>query len=125
MGKKDATGKSRSFDLRQLSYFCAVARTGSFAHAAQELGIAQPSLSEQINKLEQALGVTLFERFNRRIEITAPGAMLLPRARSLIEEAAAVPRTSRRIAKVSGGRCEWERFRRSCRISSLRFCTDS
>jgi LysR family hydrogen peroxide-inducible transcriptional activator len=91
MGKKDATCEGRRFDLRQLSYFCAVARTGSFTHAAEELGIAQPSLSEQINKLERALGVALFERFSRRIELTAPGEILLPRARSLIEEAAALP----------------------------------
>jgi LysR family hydrogen peroxide-inducible transcriptional activator len=91
MGKKDAAGKGRNFDLRQLEYFCAVARTRSFTHAAEELGIAQPSLSEQINKLEKALGGALFERFSRRIELTAPGAMLLPRARLLIEEAAALP----------------------------------
>lgn len=41
------------FDLRQLEYFCAVARTGSFTKAADDLGIAQPSLSEQIARLEE------------------------------------------------------------------------
>ncbi len=91
MGKKDLLRKGRSFDLRQLECFCAVARTGSFTRAAEELGMAQPSLSEQINKLEQALGEALFERFSRRIELTAPGATLLPRARALLEEAAALP----------------------------------
>jgi LysR family hydrogen peroxide-inducible transcriptional activator len=83
--------RGRSFDLRQLESFCAVARTGSFTRAADELGIAQPSLSEQIHKLEQALGVALFERFSRRIELTFPGEALLPRARALVEEAAALP----------------------------------
>jgi LysR family transcriptional regulator, hydrogen peroxide-inducible genes activator len=83
--------KGRSYDLRQLECFCAVARTGSFTRAAEELGMAQPSLSEQINKLEQALGGALFERFSRRIELTAPGETLLPLARALIEEAAALP----------------------------------
>lgn len=91
MGTKDVGRKGRSFDLRQLECFCAVARTGSFTRAAEEVGMAQPSLSEQINKLEQALGESLFERFSRRIELTAPGATLLPRARALIEEAAALP----------------------------------
>lgn len=91
MVKKDFIPKGRSFDLRQLECFCAVARTGSFTRAAAELGMAQPSLSEQINKLEKALGADLFERFSRRIELTEPGAMLLPRARALIEEAAALP----------------------------------
>jgi LysR family transcriptional regulator, hydrogen peroxide-inducible genes activator len=91
MGKKDVVRKGRSFDLRQLECFCAVARTGSFTRAAEELGMAQPSLSEQMNKLEQALGGALFERFPRRIELTAPGETLLPLARALIEEAAALP----------------------------------
>ena len=91
MEKKDLVRKGRTFDLRQLECFCAVARTGSFTRASEELGMAQPSLSEQINKLEQALGGALFERFSRRIELTAPGAMLLPRARALVEDAAALP----------------------------------
>ena len=91
MGKKPFSGKGRSFDLRQLECFCAVARAGSFTRAAEDLGMSQPSLSEQISKLEQALGADLFERFSRRIELTAPGATLLPRARALIEEAAALP----------------------------------
>ena len=91
MAKKELVRRGRSFDLRQLECFCAVARMGSFTRASEELGMAQPSLSEQINKLEQALGGALFERFSRRIELTAPGAMLLPRARALLEEAAALP----------------------------------
>ena len=91
MGKRDVVRKGQTFDLRQLDCFCAVARAGSFTRAAAELGMAQPSLSVQIHKLEQALGETLFERFSRRIELTAPGAALLPRARALIEEAAAFP----------------------------------
>jgi LysR family hydrogen peroxide-inducible transcriptional activator len=91
MAKKEAVRRGRSFDLRQLECFCAVARTGSFTLAAEDLGIAQPSLSEQINKLEQALGWPLFERFSRRIDLTAPGATLLPKARALIEEAEALP----------------------------------
>lgn len=82
---------TRALDLRLLEYFCAVARTGSFTRAAEELGMAQPSLSEQIKKLEGSLGAPLFERLSRRIELTPLGAALLPKARALLEEAAALP----------------------------------
>ena len=91
MVKKEPVRKGRNFDLRQLECFCAVARAGSFTRAAEELGMSQPSLSEQIHKLELALGGALFERFSRRIELTAPGSTLLPRARALLEEASALP----------------------------------
>lgn len=81
----------RTLDLRVLEYFCAVARTNSFTRAADELGVTQPSLSEQIKKLEGLLGAQLFERLNRRIELTPLGEALLPRARALLEEATALP----------------------------------
>ena len=81
----------RAFDLWQLECFCAVARTGSFTKAAAELGIAQPSLSEQVAKLEQSLGAPLFERLSRRTELTPLGDALLGRAQALIDDAAALP----------------------------------
>jgi LysR family hydrogen peroxide-inducible transcriptional activator len=68
-----------------------VARTGSFTKAAEELGIAQPSLSEQIARLEQGLGAPLFERLNRRIELTPLGDAILGKAKALVEDAAALP----------------------------------
>lgn len=83
--------RTRSFDLWQLECFCAVARTGSFTKAAEELGIAQPSLSEQISRLEHGLGAALFERLNRRVELTPLGEAILGKARSLLEDAAALP----------------------------------
>jgi len=85
------TSRLRGFDLRQLEYFCAVARTGSFTKAAEELGIAQPSLSEQIARLEHSLGAPLFERLNRRIELTPLGEAILGKAQALLEDAAALP----------------------------------
>lgn len=85
------TMRVRGFDLRQLEYFCAVARTGSFTKAAEDLGITQPSLSEQIAKLEQGLGAALFERLNRRIELTPLGEAILGKAQALLEDAAALP----------------------------------
>lgn len=81
----------RGFDLRQLECFCAVARTGNFTRAAEDLGIAQPSLSEQIARLEQGLGGALFERLNRRIELTPLGEAILGKAQALLEDAAALP----------------------------------
>lgn len=81
----------RGFDLRQLEYFCAVARTGSFTKAAEDLGIAQPSLSEQIARLEQGFGAALFERLNRRVELTPLGEAILGKAQALLEDAAALP----------------------------------
>ena len=83
--------RTRGFDLWQLECFCAVARAGSFTRAAEELGIAQPSLSEQIAKLEHGLGAALFERLNRRIELTALGEAILGKAQALLEDAAALP----------------------------------
>ena len=80
----------RGFDLRQLEYFCAVARTGNFTKAAEELGIAQPSLSEQIARLEQCLGGALLERLNRRIELTPLGEAILGKAQALLDDAAAM-----------------------------------
>src|SRR6185436_16902404 len=77
--------------LRQLEYFCSVARTGSFTKAADELGVAQASLSEQITRLEQILGAPLFERLNRRIELTPLGEAILGKAQALIDDAAALP----------------------------------
>ena len=81
----------KGFDLRQLEYFCAVARTGSFTKAAEDLGIAQPSLSEQIARLERGLGAPLFERLHRRIELTPLGEAILGKAKALVEDAAALP----------------------------------
>lgn len=83
--------RSRAFDLRQLECFCAVARMGSFTKAAEDLGIAQPSLSEQIARLEHSLGAPLFERLNRRIELTPLGEAILGKAQALLEDAAALP----------------------------------
>jgi LysR family hydrogen peroxide-inducible transcriptional activator len=85
------TLRTPGFGLRQLEYFCAVARTGSFTKAAEDLGIAQASLSEQIARLEKSLGAALFERLNRRIELTPLGEAILGKAQALIEDAAALP----------------------------------
>lgn len=71
-------------ELHQLRYFCAVARTGAFTRGAEEEGVTQPTLSQQIRKLEASLGVALFERRGRRVRLTQPGMRLLPIAQEVL-----------------------------------------
>jgi len=68
-------------DLRALECFAAVADEGSFSRAADRLGIAQPSVSQQVGKLERELLTSLFERSSRGVSLTPSGRSLLPSAR--------------------------------------------
>lgn len=72
-------------EFRVLEYFLAVTREGNISAAAQSLNLSQPSLSRQLKDLEEELGVTLFIRGNRRIELTEEGLVLRKRAGELIE----------------------------------------
>ncbi|MGD0437838.1 MAG: LysR family transcriptional regulator [Bryobacteraceae bacterium] len=74
-------------EFHQLRYFCAVARTGSFTRAAEEEGVAQPSLSQQIVKLEQTMGSRLFDRLGRSVQLTEYGRTLLPQAQAILRQA--------------------------------------
>lgn len=71
----------RQPSLQQLTYFLPSVEHGSFAAAAQRLYIAQASLSDQIRRLEVVLGVRLFTRTNRRLQLTDAGRMVVPWAR--------------------------------------------
>jgi LysR family hydrogen peroxide-inducible transcriptional activator len=73
-------------ELHQLRYFCAVAETGSFSRAAEHSHVAQPSLSQQILKLEDELGARLFDRLGRSVRLTEVGKAFLPRARAVLRE---------------------------------------
>lgn len=73
--------------LRQLSYFTALADTGSFTRAAEQMGVSQPSLSQQIRALETIIGAPLFERGVPAI-LTPLGRDLLDRARSILLDVA-------------------------------------
>jgi LysR family hydrogen peroxide-inducible transcriptional activator len=73
-------------ELHQLRYFCAVAETGSFSRAAEQSHVSQPSLSQQIMKLEDELGARLFDRLGRSVRLTETGQTFLPRARTVLRE---------------------------------------
>ena len=73
-------------ELHQLRYVCAVAETGSFSRAAERCRIAQPSLSQQVLKLEEELGAKLFDRLGRGIRITESGRTFLPHARTILDQ---------------------------------------
>ena len=77
-------------NLQELTYFVAVAEHRHFGRAAQACNVSQPTLSGQLLKLEQQLGVTLFERNNRRVSITPVGEQILEHARRALEEAGLV-----------------------------------
>lgn len=73
-------------EIHQLRYFVAAAEAGSITQAAKRCRVAQPSLSQQIRKLEESLGVALFDRAGRGVTLTEAGRVLLPRARRILAE---------------------------------------
>ena len=93
-------------EVHQLRYFCAIVETGSFSRAAQRTNVSQPSLSQQILKLEDELGTRLFDRLGRSVRLTEMGQVLLPRARAVLHELeAARSDVVERKASVSGSIC--------------------
>lgn len=78
--------------MQQLRYVVAVARTGNFSRAAEQCHVSQPSLSQQIQKLEAELGERLFDRMKRVAKLTAHGETFLRRAVRILEEVDAAKR---------------------------------
>src|SRR3954465_14235151 len=89
--------------LQQLTYFLAAAEHGSFSAAANALLMSQPSMSEQIRRLEAELGVPLFVRAGRGIELTEPGRLLQPHAERTLAEAREAVESVREVRTLAGG----------------------
>ncbi|HEX3720053.1 MAG TPA: LysR substrate-binding domain-containing protein [Verrucomicrobiae bacterium] len=79
-------------EIHQLRYVAAVARTRNFSRAAEQCHVAQPSLSQQIQKLEEELGERLFDRLKREARLTSHGEVFLRRAVRILEEVEAAKR---------------------------------
>ena len=89
--------------LQQLTYFLAAVEHGSFSAAAQSLFMAQPSLSEQIRRLEAELGVQLFARAGRGLELTEAGRLLRPHAERTVAAAQEAAESVREVRDLTGG----------------------
>ena len=77
---------SMNFDLGDLRAFIAVAELASFRAAAEAIHLSQPALSRRVDKLEDALGVRLFDRDTRNVELTAVGRDFVRKARTLLDD---------------------------------------
>src|SRR5688572_26417619 len=92
-----------SLSLRDLEYLVAVADHQHFGKAAEACHVSQPALSSQVAKLENLLGVKLFERSNRRVAITSDGQRVTKQARVVLEEAAKIPLLAAPVAEPLSG----------------------
>jgi DNA-binding transcriptional LysR family regulator len=93
-------------NLRQLQYLIAIADEGSFTRAAERLLVAQPSLSQQIKRLEQELGGPLLERLPTGVRLTAAGKAFLPEARAAVTHAERARRDARSALELQAGELE-------------------
>ncbi len=90
-------------NLRQLQAFNTVARLNSFTRAAQLLHLSQPALTKQVRQLEETLGVRLFDRNTRTVELTRIGKELAPVVSQLLQEIEAVVVNTKELAAQSRG----------------------
>ena len=91
--------------LSILRKFVAIARFGSFTRAAQELHIAQPSLSKQIQRLEDELETSLFDRTGRTIVLTKTGRTLLQHSQQILEEWGQAQKSIQEMTQLDRGLC--------------------
>jgi LysR family hydrogen peroxide-inducible transcriptional activator len=91
-------------ELHQLRYFLAVARTKNFSRAAEQCHVAQPSLSQQIKKLEDELDERLFERTKREVSLTSAGEVFRQHAARVLEEVEQARNSMRDVRGLLRGR---------------------
>ena len=92
-----------SITLQQLQYFLSAVEHGSLSAAAEAHFIAQPSLSEQIRRLESQLGTALFVRTNRKLILTEAAQMLIPHAQRTLAAAEEAAQAVSPIRNLTGG----------------------
>ncbi len=96
--------------LQQLRYFLAAAEHGSFSAAAGELRVAQPSVSEQVRRLEHELGVPLFGRVGRGLVLTEAGRTFRPHAEAALRSVAAAREAVAGVRDISSGTASFGAF---------------
>lgn len=96
--------------LRQLRYFLRAVETGSFSAAAESEYVAQPSISEQIRRLERNLGAQLFTRTNRQLQLTDVGRMIIPFAEKTLESAGELSAAALDATTLQGGAVSFGTF---------------
>jgi len=92
-----------AMELQQLKYFCSVVRYGSFTKAAEQEGIAQPTLSLQIRRLEKSVGSTLFVRLARSVRLTHAGEIFYSHAKEIIRRSRLAETQVRQLENGIGG----------------------
>jgi DNA-binding transcriptional LysR family regulator len=97
-------------EVHQLRYFCAIAKHGTFTRAAEAEHVAQPSLSQQILKLEDELGGKLFQRLPRAAKLTPLGESFLPRALTILQAICDTKAEARKIVGMRRCQTEHEAF---------------
>src|SRR3954452_4384327 len=96
--------------LQQLEYFLAAVQRGSFSAAADSLHMAQPSLSEQVRRLEAELGVELFSRVGRGLKLTDAGRALRPHAERVLAEVEQARESVVELRELRGGAAAFATF---------------
>ena len=102
--ERDPLPSLDGIELRQMRYFLAVADELNFTRAAERLHLAQQALSASIRRLEEQLGVALFVRSTRKVELTAAGEVLVEGARVVVAAAAEAVERVQQVAEGRSGR---------------------
>lgn len=91
-------------NLRELEYIVAVADLGSFSQAADHCAVSQPTLSAQVKKLEEGLGILIFERTNKRVAPTDIGERIITSARRVLTEVKSIKETAQSVHDPLSGK---------------------